>query len=240
MRRLLLLAALAAGVLTSAGEARAFNGKAFGPPATSVTWPGATPPGWYTNTYNHAWYYPWYAYYNFSQGPYANWMAGGGYATYSNFGPGGHFYWYDRVPAQPWVPPQYEGAFRERYPDLLPQEPAAPTAKDDKDDKKPALPLEMPKKMPKEKTNGDTGGRVSIVLPADAKLLFNGTPAVGGGAVRTFQTPPLRPGLTYRYVLTAEVVRDGRTERVSETVTVRAGETTRVTLTPGVVTAGAK
>jgi uncharacterized protein (TIGR03000 family) len=52
------------------------------PWAASAAFPTANPPGWYTNTYWFAWYYPWYAYYNFSQGPYANWMAGGGFATY--------------------------------------------------------------------------------------------------------------------------------------------------------------
>ena len=50
--------------------------------ATSAAFPTVNPPGWYTNTYSYAWYYPWYAYYNYSQGPYANWAAGGGYATY--------------------------------------------------------------------------------------------------------------------------------------------------------------
>ena len=50
--------------------------------ASSAAYPTANPPGWYTNTYSYAWYYPWYAYYNSSSGPYANWAAGRGYATY--------------------------------------------------------------------------------------------------------------------------------------------------------------
>ncbi|MBY0458274.1 MAG: hypothetical protein K2V38_13115, partial [Gemmataceae bacterium] len=62
-----------------------------GPPATSVTWPSVSPPGWYTNTYWHRWYYPWYAYYDYTTGPYANWMSGGGYAGYSYHGPAGFY-----------------------------------------------------------------------------------------------------------------------------------------------------
>ena len=80
-----------------------------------------------------------------------------------------------------------------------------------------------------------------MTLPADAKLLFNGTAASGSGAVRKFQTPPLEAGQVYKYELTAEITRDGRTERLTETVIVRAGETAAVTLAPsGVATAGVK
>ncbi len=106
MRRLLLVAALAAGgVALSAGGAAAQHAggqqRHWGPHATSVTWPSVTPPGWYTNTYNHAWYYPWYAYYNHTSGPYANWMAGGGYATYAHHGPAGMYYSH-KEPTQPY------------------------------------------------------------------------------------------------------------------------------------------
>lgn len=213
MRRLMLVAALAAGGVTgSAGGASAQSPQHWGPSATSVTWPSATPSGWYTNTYNHAWYHPWYAYYNSSSGPYANWMAGGGFATYANHGPAGHFK-YPREVAQPYLGAWYK-------------EPGAADA-----------PGPVGGKPVEEKAEA----RVSITLPADAKLLFNGTAATGTGATRTFRTPALQPGQSYRYVLTAEVVRDGRTERVTESVVVRAGETTKVTLTPtGVATAGAK
>ncbi len=94
MQRLLLLAALAAGaVMWSAGSASAQQRHLGGAHPTSVTWPCVTPPGWYTNTYKHAWYLPWYAYYNYSQGPYSNWASGGGYASYAYCGPAGHYYW---------------------------------------------------------------------------------------------------------------------------------------------------
>ena len=213
MQRLLLLAALAAGgVMGSADSASAQQRHLGGAYPTSVTWPCVTPPGWYTNTYKHAWYYPWYAYYNYSQGPYSNWVAGGGHASYAYCGPGGHYNW--------------------------PQEAAQPSS---------GAPVSSgPKEEPKPATKEDkkpekAEGRVSVTLPADATLLFNGTAATGTGAVRTFRTPALQPGQTYRYELTAEVVRDGRTERVTESVVVRAGETATVTLTPtGISTASAK
>ncbi|MCI0705516.1 MAG: TIGR03000 domain-containing protein [Planctomycetia bacterium] len=214
MKRLLIAFAVFAGVvLGSAREANAFHGQVVGPPSTSVTWPCVTPPGWYTNTYLHAWYYPWYAYYNFSHGPYANWMVGGGYATYAHCGPGGHFHWHDRVPAQPWT-----GG------------PVHPFQ---------APPMMAPPKKPNDepKKENVSAGVVAVVLPTDARLLFNGTEATGSGSVRTFRTPPLQPGQNYKYELTAEVIRDGRPERLTASVIVRAGETSQVTLMPELATA---
>jgi uncharacterized protein (TIGR03000 family) len=86
------LAALT-GVLVAAGISSADGTEAkmwTGPHATTAAFPTVNPPGWYTNTYWYNWYYPWYAYYNWSQGPYANWAASGGFATYGY-----------RVPAPP-------------------------------------------------------------------------------------------------------------------------------------------
>jgi uncharacterized protein (TIGR03000 family) len=230
MRKLLLLAAVAAGgVCGSAGVARADGvpppypipvpdiHRLIGPKSSSVTWPCATPPGWYTDTYRHAWFYPWYAYYNFSHGPYANWMAGGGYAGYANCGPGGHFYW-------PGLAAPEGSAY------AAPQHPGHAPA--------PAVPPATI--VPKGETPKVEGGTVSVTLPADARLLFNGVAAGGGGGVRTFATPPLEPGQNYAYELTAEVTRDGRTERATGTVIVRAGETARLTLAPGAVQAAGK
>lgn len=75
----------AAGIMLAAGPVLA-DGKEGNigctPRATTVAFPTINPPGWYTNTYWYNWYYPWYAYYNWSQGPYANWMAARGVATY--------------------------------------------------------------------------------------------------------------------------------------------------------------
>jgi len=222
MRKLLLLAVLAAGgVGWSAGTALA-DGKPphnpipipdihrwIGPKPSSVSWPCSTPVGWFTDTYRHPWYYPWYAYYDFTHGPYANWQVSGGYASYANCGPGGHFYW----------------------PNLQTRPAAVPAV--------PVVPV-VPKKDEKSKDEKPKGGTVAVTLPAEAKLLFNGVEASGSGGVRTFATPPLEPGQNYAYELTAEVTRDGRTERATGTVIVRAGETARVALTPITVVAASK
>jgi uncharacterized protein (TIGR03000 family) len=166
------------------------------------------PPGWYSNTYYYAWQYPWFAYYNYSHGPYANWMAGGGYAFYKNCGP---------------ACPYGLGLSG-----CLP--PPPPPKKDE------------PKKDETDEHNHKAAepARVAITLPSDAKLLFNGAVATGTGESRTFATPALQYGMDYGYELTAEVIRDGRVQTITERVVVRAGETAKVTLNPGVVTASKK
>jgi uncharacterized protein (TIGR03000 family) len=219
MRKLLLLSAVAGGVCAAGGAARAEGEhnwqiripdihQKLGPKTTSVTWPSVDPPGWYSNTYRHRWYYPWYAYYDFTAGPYANWMAGGGYAGYANHGPAGYFHYPIGGPPAPVIQPAHTGG-------------VAPA---------PAHPAPVLVE----------GGIVSIALPADAKLLFNGVAATGSGAVRTFKTPPLEAGRSYQYQLTAEVTRDGRVERATGTVTVRAGETASVTLAPNPIATASK
>jgi hypothetical protein len=106
MGRLLLAAVVAGGALAPAGAARA-DGNRFEPHATSVTWPSVTPSGWYTNTYNYAWYYPWYAHYDYTKGPYANWMVGGGYAGYANHGSAGMVY-SNKPPTEPYIGDWYQ------------------------------------------------------------------------------------------------------------------------------------
>src|SRR5262245_36149793 len=90
MRKLLVAGAAAILIaLTSANRADAWW--CTGPWPQTAAFPCINPPGWYTNTYYYAWQYPWFAYYNYSHGPYANWMAGQGFATYANCGPCGTY-----------------------------------------------------------------------------------------------------------------------------------------------------
>jgi uncharacterized protein (TIGR03000 family) len=193
MRKLVLAAVLAAaGLIGAAGRADAWGLGHTGPYAASAAFPCVNPPGWYTSTYSYAWYYPWYAYYNFSHGPYANWMAGGGFASYAGCGPNGMC-----------GINGCGGGGGYGHPAAVMAGHAAGG---------PATP-----------------GTVTVNLPADAKLLFNGTAAAGAGATRTFTTPPLRPGTAYVYDLTAEVVHDGKVRQVTERVVVRAGEASNVT-----------
>ncbi|MBX9626966.1 MAG: TIGR03000 domain-containing protein [Gemmataceae bacterium] len=89
MRKSLVLAVLAAGgVAASAGPAPAlsYGFRPAQPFTTLAAFPAVQPPGWYANRYYYQWPVPWFAYYNYSHGPYANWMAGGGYAYYAGLG----------------------------------------------------------------------------------------------------------------------------------------------------------
>ena len=85
MRKCLLVAVLAlASVGASANRASAWwYGWCDQAYYSSVSFPMQTPSGYFTNSYYFAWYYPWYANYNYSHGHYANWWQGGGYASYS-------------------------------------------------------------------------------------------------------------------------------------------------------------
>lgn len=74
---------------------------------------------------------------------------------------------------------------------------------------------------------------LTVNVPADAKLMFNGAEAAGTGGARVFRTAPLQRNYDYAYDLTAEVVRDGQVKRVTKRVVFHAGDETTVTLTPG-------
>jgi uncharacterized protein (TIGR03000 family) len=66
--------------------------------------------------------------------------------------------------------------------------------------------------------------RVTVRLPADARLLVDGTPCPLTSGERTFLTPPLEAGRGYYYTLTAEVVRDGQARSRSRRIDVEAGK----------------
>lgn len=209
MRKLVLLAVLSlAGMATNASRASAWWGWYYPQPA-AVAFPMVYPPGWYSNVYYFPWYYPWYANYNYSHGSYSNWWMSQGWAFY---------------PGQP-IPPnfhihQYGGAHIHAI---------EPHHHDHKGmDPNHHHPLPAPKKLDGKKEPG----KVSITLPADAKLLFNGVASTGTGEVRTFRTIDLEAGRDYEYVLTAEVVRDGQVMVATERVIVRAGSVSPVTLGP--------
>jgi uncharacterized protein (TIGR03000 family) len=89
--------------------------------------------------------------------------------------------------------------------------------------------LESP---PKEKKPGkdevSAPATIVLTLPADATVAIDGVSTTSTSATRTFVTPELVPAKEFVYVLSAEIVRDGQKLTVSEKVTVRAGEETRV------------
>jgi uncharacterized protein (TIGR03000 family) len=85
----------------------------------------------------------------------------------------------------------------------------------------PAAPAPAPTE---KKTTSLSPARVIVSLPADARLIVDGqATATKEKAVRTFLTPELEEGVEYRYVMKAEVVRDGQTLTETQTVLVKAG-----------------
>jgi uncharacterized protein (TIGR03000 family) len=76
-------------------------------------------------------------------------------------------------------------------------------------------------------TNGmriDTGVNITVRLPANAELWFDGTKTKSTGTVRKFQSPPLRSGLRYTYDLRARWKDNGRTVTQTRHITVSAGD----------------
>ncbi len=93
----------------------------------------------------------------------------------------------------------------------------------------PAPPA-MPPKDSKPTAMNAAPAALVVSLPADATLTINGVATSQTSDVRRFATPTLTAGQTFYYTLTAEVVRDGQTLTSVQTVTVRAGETTAVSI----------
>jgi uncharacterized protein (TIGR03000 family) len=70
----------------------------------------------------------------------------------------------------------------------------------------------------------DNKARVTVRLPADARLFVDDVLCPLTSGERTFTTPPLQTGRAYYYTLRAEVVRDGQTRSTSRRIDVEAGK----------------
>jgi uncharacterized protein (TIGR03000 family) len=96
----------------------------------------------------------------------------------------------------------------------------------------PGTPEKKPDELPNPK-KGSTSlqqsvrARLTVEVPAGAKLYVDGQPVKATSARRDFVTPPLQRGRAYYYELRAEVVRDGQTVGVNRRVIIRAGEEAR-------------
>ena len=66
--------------------------------------------------------------------------------------------------------------------------------------------------------------RMTIEMPADAKLFVDGNLTKGSGASRQFHTPELANGSTYFYELKAELIVDGKPVVEEKRVLVRSGD----------------
>jgi uncharacterized protein (TIGR03000 family) len=68
-----------------------------------------------------------------------------------------------------------------------------------------------------------------VNLPAEAQLFVDDQPTKSTTARRVLESPRLKPGNSYSYLLRAEIQREDRKYQQVKKVNVRAGQTTAVT-----------
>jgi len=72
-------------------------------------------------------------------------------------------------------------------------------------------------------TQPDTSAHITVNVPADAMVMFDGSPTTSTGPVREFASPPLEPGKPYTYKVEARWNDNGREMSQTHTVNVTAG-----------------
>jgi uncharacterized protein (TIGR03000 family) len=72
-------------------------------------------------------------------------------------------------------------------------------------------------------TTTDTNAHVTVKVPADAQLWFEGKATTSTGAVREFESPPLAPGRRYSYEVRARWNENGHEITQTQKVAVTAG-----------------
>src|SRR5206468_454636 len=73
--------------------------------------------------------------------------------------------------------------------------------------------------------------KIVVTVPAGAKLTIDGYVSTQTGSTRQLVTPVLQPGQTYVYTMVAETTQNGQPVQQTQTVQVRAGQTTPVNFT---------
>lgn len=71
----------------------------------------------------------------------------------------------------------------------------------------------------------ENSGLLTIWVPARAKVFINGMETKTNGSRRRYVSHGLQPGLEYKYVIRAEIVRDGKIAEETKTVKLTAGGT---------------
>jgi len=69
---------------------------------------------------------------------------------------------------------------------------------------------------------------LTVWVPYDAKVTVNGQETRSSGSRRQFISYGLQPGFGYKYVVHAEVVRNGQLQEDTRTITLTAGQITAV------------
>jgi uncharacterized protein (TIGR03000 family) len=72
-------------------------------------------------------------------------------------------------------------------------------------------------------------GIITVFLPYEAKVEINGLATQSKGSRRQYVSYGLKPGLSYKYEIRAEVVRNGQLEEEVRVVSLTAGENSSVT-----------
>jgi uncharacterized protein (TIGR03000 family) len=101
-------------------------------------------------------------------------------------------------------------------------------------------PVVPPKEEKKKETTSTQSARLIVEVPADAKFYVDDQLMKTMSERRAFVTPKLEAGQIYYYMLRAEVIRDGKVQKETKRVLVRAGEVVRANfsdLQPAVVAA---
>src|SRR5262249_17537898 len=82
--------------------------------------------------------------------------------------------------------------------------------------------------QPANAPSAQAGAVITIVVPRDAEIFFDGTPTTQRGSERRFVSPPLEVGRKYDYDIRARWTENGRTVQETRKVSVSGGDTVRV------------
>ena len=97
-----------------------------------------------------------------------------------------------------------------------------------------------PPPTPAPRGQAQTSARVTVKLPADARLWVDNVECPLTSGVRSFDTPALEPGATYVYTVRAQVNRDGQPRSETRRVSMTAGDRVTVSFTELGATATAR
>jgi uncharacterized protein (TIGR03000 family) len=73
-------------------------------------------------------------------------------------------------------------------------------------------------------TSAENSGALTVWVPFDAKVYINGKETHSTGSRRQYVSYGLEPGMSYKYVVKVQVVRNGELQEDSKTETLTAGD----------------
>jgi uncharacterized protein (TIGR03000 family) len=94
-----------------------------------------------------------------------------------------------------------------------------------------APPAEAAEEAPPPPGPEEGVAKVTVIVPADAELYFDGTPTTLAGTERQFTTPPLEKGGTFSYSVRARWTEAGMPVEQTRKIAVKAGADVRVDFT---------